>query len=535
MSKRVIALALDAMSPVLFDRLVADRARFPHMSRLLREGAYGHLHKSSGVPSENSWSTFLVGATPQQSGERGHLTYDPAGYIYKELPAYANRKLPPFYSLDRTRRLALFDVPLTNIEPSVNGLQIFGWGAEENQFVRVASPAGLFEEIVARHGNHPTYSGMNARQVAGEAAGDTHSFRNPSMYDLPALMSLQAAMTGGVRQRTAIVRDLLARGPWDMFLAVYAEMHIIGHLLWHLDMPHPLHRHFETFGAPGDALEQIFAALDAAVGETLEQVADDDYFVLFSPSGMKASRSDVLLLLMLPEFLYRWQTRSAALAEGDPHQPVPALAFHYLRHWKDEVWDLRTPAGERDLISPSTLEQQRDPLDWNPTRWYQPMWPRMKAFALPTYSHGMIRINVRGRDGQGIVPPEDYDRVCSELSAALMRLVDARTGEPVVREVTRTRRHALQDDPDPGDLVVHWQEGDPIDAVQSPDIGRIGPVPYFRSGGHTSTGFCLVRGPGIAPGSSLPADAQVADLPATLLRLMGQDIPPYMEGRNLFG
>ena len=80
------------------------------------------------------------------------------------------------------------------------------------------------------------------------------------------------------------------------------------------------------------------------------------------------------------------------------------------------------------------------PIGHQPPIWYQPAWPRMRAFALPTYSDGFVRVNVLGREAHGLVAASDYEAVCDELTRALHDLVDARSGAPIVKEVVRTRR-----------------------------------------------------------------------------------------------
>jgi hypothetical protein len=103
------------------------------------------------------------------------------------------------------------------------------------------------------------------------------------------------------------------------------------------------------------------------------------------------------------------------------------------------------------------------------------------------------------------VAASDYEAVCDELTRALHDLVDARSGAPIVKDVIRTRGSALEQRsslPDP-DLIVLWWAG-AVDVVDSPSLGRIGPVPFPRTGTHLSTGFLLATGPGIAPGRRPP-------------------------------
>src|SRR5204863_10171478 len=60
-------------------------------------------------------------------------------------------------------------------------------------------------------------------------------------------------------------------------------------------------------------------------------------------------------------------------------------------------------------------------VDWSGTRVYCPSAPGSG-----------LRVNLRGREAEGIVAPEDYDRVCEEVRARLLTSVDPKTGRHVV-------------------------------------------------------------------------------------------------------
>jgi len=60
----------------------------------------------------------------------------------------------------------------------------------------------------------------------------------------------------------------------------------------------------------------------------------------------------------------------------------------------------------------------------------------------------------------------------------------------MVQRIIRTRQYATERDRClDADLVVVWQEEHATDVVDSPDLGRIGPVPHHRTGSHRSNGF----------------------------------------------
>jgi hypothetical protein len=280
---------------------------------------------------------------------------------------------------------------------------------------------------------------------------------------------------------------------------------------------------------------------------------ENAYVLLFAVHGMGANLTDLLSMMLLPEVLYRFNfPGKVALGAGDINQPVPPIITKKIRNgWSAEVWGkiyepnplkkfwhtwthkkfLRN--GKHGLLSPYPLLDEQVELGWMPARWYSSLWPKMKAFALPAYADGHIRINLQERDRDGIVAPTEYDSVCEQLTEVLYRLKDGRSGQPLVKQVVRTRNSPLDRNPklpEP-DLIVVWQEI-PTDVVDSPDVGRIGPITYNRPGGHRERGFLMAVGPGIEPGSNL-TNGRAVDLGATILNLMGAEIPSHFDGKPL--
>src|SRR6185503_5559956 len=120
-----------------------------------------------------------------------------------------------------------------------------------------------------------------------------------------------------------------------------------------------------------------------------------------------------------------------------------------------------------------------------------------RAFSLPTDQYGWIRVNLIGRESQGIVPPGDYGRLCTELEQMLLSLT-SETREPLVHDVIRTAADAASARGNPlPDLVVHWR-----DAAFSPVLKIKGSkvpaqmVSKKSTGQHTTPGFCIYRGNG---------------------------------------
>lgn len=534
MTDPVVVIGLDAAEPSLVERGMASGA-LPVLAGLRAQGAYGRLEHFDHYRAETPWTTFLTGVAPARTGYWTPLRLREGTYDVVDVAAYDFAEYPPFYRLGDRRRVAVFDVPQARIVDDVNGVQVLGWGAHSPQTPSRSAPAGLLDELTRRHGAHPTL--LQDEAPVGDARG---------------LARLAAGLAAGIDRRAAVCRDLLAREPWDLFVTVFGETHSVQHYLWHLHDPeHPLHPPRPA----RDPVLDVFQRVDRAIGEILAGAPARRRVVVFATHGMEANSMDLPSMLFLPELLYRLSFPGRrgihATDAGTPLPPPRALLDP--RPWVQGVWRHRhDPSRVRAWVRRrvprllSRLDRLMPPgvgpvsyaacpvLGYQPAMWYRPLWPAMRAFALPSYSEGYVRLNLAGREPAGLVAPAEYGRVCDELTAHLHQLTDARSGKPLVRRVIRTRsgRDARDGGRGPdADLVVTW-ESLATDTVESPAAGRLGPFPFSRTGSHRHEGFLLASGPGISAGRRLPR-GHTLDLAPTILDLVGAPRAVHHEGRPL--
>ena len=542
MNKKVIAIGLDAADPELLETWMAQ-GYLKNLKRLREEGAYGRLTNLQYYKAETPWTTFLTGCLPQKTGYWAPFKFYEGSYNVKEVQAYDFTEYQPFYALGDDYRVAVFDMPQSKLSDQVNGLQVLAWGAHSPQTPSHSLPDPLYDSLNARYGKHPALHRDH---------GD--------WWDQAYLNRLRTNMAKGIERRIQICRDWLKQEQWDLFLTIFGEPHSAGHDFWYLSQPdHPLYP-YKPKSWTADPMLETFEAVDNAIGEILYDVSEDAYVVVFAAHGSGNNTTDVSSMLFLPEFLYRFSFPGQVMfAAGKSGAPAPPMATSPKRKtWTGEIWQRKHDhnplkrflrrqlpskfhryldqifgVSSEDVISPEQLRAQGQSLFWQPTMWYSPLWPKMKAFALPSFSEGYIRINLQGREPDGIVNPSEYDALCEELTQQLQKLTNARTGEPIVKQVVRTRQSASAQDPKlpEADLVVIWQE-QPADVVDHPEFGRIGPVPYRRTGSHRGRGFLTVRGPNIEAGSTLP-EGHGVDLAPTILELMDAPIPDYFDGKPL--
>ena len=306
---------------------------------------------------------------------------------------------------------------------------------------------------------------------------------------------------------------------WDLGIVVVSELHSAIEALWHgVDPSHPLHRH-PSAQVAGEGVIEVYKAVDRLVG-TLATSFEDRDMIVFSMHGMGPNQSDVPSMLLLPELLYRLQFGSPFFQGSGEWQIMPNGMPIV---GESDRWQIKTPdpsglfgraarSLERSIskrmshLTPRSKraagEARKTNMTWMPAARYQPFWPKMTAFALPSYYDGSIRLNLRGRESGGLVPLDAYDSECRRIIGVLEACRDPLTGEGVVDHIERDGR----DDPvglhsSQGDMVVVWK-GAPL-ALDHPNTGRIGPVPYRRTGGHTGLhGMAYLKSRAISPGTS---------------------------------
>jgi len=519
----VVAIGLDAADHALVEKWCAA-GHLPNLQRLRERGSRCSLHHIDFYSDETPWTNFLTGSTPCTTEFWGPFEFSPETYRVKADP-YAFDAHLPFYAHAGDRSVCVFDVPhCPRLFDAVKGVQVLGWGAHAAMGPMQSSPPELVGELVERYGRHTG--------LAIEYAG---SWLQPDYLE-----RLRSALLESIERKTRICLDLLDRQEWDLFLAVFSEPHFALHKFWHLSDPgHPLHALTAT--ADRDPLRDVYCALDSMIGSIAERIPEEADLLVFSVHGSEGNVADLHSLVYLPELLHRYSFggRGYLCRAQDPGAPLPPVRTSTERDdWLRAVWN-QTATSKTSLVTmrqwPAAtrlLPRVLGKLWWQPLLWMRHRWPRMKAFALPTFGDGYVRINLAGRERRGLVPESEYESVCDEISEMLTALRNPRNGEPVVKEVVRTRSDPRARGPRPpdADLVVVWGQP-PADMVESPTLGRLGPLPFRETGGHRPEGFLIACGDGIAAGRELER-REVVDLAPSLLSRMGLSPPPEMEGKS---
>jgi predicted AlkP superfamily phosphohydrolase/phosphomutase len=147
-----------------------------------------------------------------------------------------------------------------------------------------------------------------------------------------------------------------------------------------------------------------------------------------------------------------------------------------------------------------------------------------------------LYVNLKGREGRGIVPPGQVPELAARLTRELQSLTDPETGrKPVVRVYARDALYSGELTPEMPEMLVGYAPGFRCSAPSV--LGATGKEildmnPWAWSGDH-SMDRDHVPGSLFSSREVARPDPNIVDLPVTILDFFGIEKPPQMVGRSL--
>jgi len=281
------------------------------------------------------------------------------------------------------------------------------------------------------------------------------------------------------QKRFRVAERLLETRPWDLFFMVEIGTDRLHHGFWRFSDPE--HRLYEPGNRFENAMFDYYRALDHKIARLLRHADDDTAVLVVSDHGAKRIDGGICVNEWLRENGY-------LVLKEEPAEPKP--------------------------LRPEDVD-----------------WARTTAWGEGGY-YCRLSLNVAGREPEGIVAPEDFDRVRAELKEKLEALGDER-GKPIGTVVYRPEELYDEATGIPPDLLVYF--GD----LYWRSIGLVGTGSvriYDNDTGpddanHAREGLYLVAGDGVTAGPG--EDREIRDIAPTLLTLLGEHVPAEMEGRSI--
>jgi predicted AlkP superfamily phosphohydrolase/phosphomutase len=464
---RVLGIGMDAAQGPYVRELI-DRGELPGLAALLERGSWSRVKSPAYIGSGTVWPTFASGTEPWEHGYQSEWSWHPEQMRVQK----HTRKFEPFWRpLDEQGvSVGVVDVPFLEPAPLSHGFELSEWGSHERAFGHISSsPPELAARVLREPGRHP---------FASEPPQD------PEGMSTGRLTRIAEGARRGIQMRGELGRRLLQEHEPDLLLLVFSELHHAGHVLWHTAEPESPIYAGKSLADARPRMIELYKEFDAQVEALAEAAGDRARIVVFSLHGMRPGYG-------IPGFVAEslehqgiaervdWSSGSlgqrARSAFGTFKQRMPAPARRLYRRF--------APASVSWALAGPTMVP---PWDWSRTR----------AFTLNSDQHAWLRINLKGRERDGIVPPSAYEETCREVEEMLGTLRDA-AGNRLIEGVVRLDQHEGGPPHHLPDLVAHWTTAayaDPVRVAGTPIVAT--PATRRLLGRHDVHGFCISAGNG---------------------------------------
>jgi len=503
-SPRVLVIGIDGATFDLIDRWI-EQGRLPNLSRLIRDGVRGPLRSTVIPNSFPAWTSCVTGVNPAKHGIfKPLIRKDIHSYGMQVLSSRDVREKCLWQILsEHGKRVGVVNVPPFYPAMPVNGFFIGGMLSPglESDFTY---PSGLIQEIIAH---------------TGEYIIDIKSKTGPKE-------KMRDDLLRSVVKRSEAARYLMRKQDWDFFMIVFTETDRVQHYFWaDMDPTHPAHDP-QRAARLGSAIFDVYNQVDKAVGELLQEIDSNTQVIIVSDHGFGPQPFSF--------YINRWlQERGLLHLRGrqELSQQLKAIAREALAF--ANLLDLAKQGRER-LRSNSNHNHAGELNGLNFKRSVIDDliacidWPRTLVYSLVPRG---IRINLRGREPQGIVEPgRQYDELREHIKRELTQLKYPETGERVFETVLFREEclfgPMLKFAPD---IITVMSIGVPSCSIDSESLFEIN---RGATGSHTEYGVFIAAGAGIKQGERI-SGASIMDITPTALYSMRVPLGENMDGKVL--
>jgi predicted AlkP superfamily phosphohydrolase/phosphomutase len=456
----LVTISLEAPASPLLEQLIKD-SRLPHLAALQQEGevldlippfldgsVYATLYTGQHLSEHGIYSLFTWSA-PEQ---RLRLSYDLIS------PDTLFRKLD-----QAGKRVLAIDPPEHPLQELTNGV--------------VVSGCQFRSRVHLAKWSRPRSVGEDLSKLLGMTPRGEETFGQPSERHL---LHLRKVLIEAPGRLALAVEQLLDMKSTDVLWVHMAAIHLAGHQLWEPSSVDLIGRSSAGGNLLRESLVDVYLAADTALGRIIRSLPDNADIMVFWPKGMgpETCRSD-LLAEMLKRILDPGSSANRS-SGGDTLTRLRAIVPTSLR---TKVADA-LPDWLSLQVTARLATIGKD-------------WGKVRAFSLPSDGPGLIRLNIRGRERDGVVPESQAQALSDEIAEGLRTFSDI-DGRECISSIERPGDYLP-----PGskldwlpDLVIRWSHLQAINlrGVTSPVYGTVlrEGAGSGRSGNHIPAAHAII-------------------------------------------
>ncbi len=498
---RMLVIGLDGATYNVIDPLLKE-GKLPNIQAIIENGFHGVLKSTIPPASIPAWPSFITGVNPGKHGCYDFMKRDSPEQTFGRPVTSKDIYSKSLWKMmnEKGKRCIAINVTGTYPPEEIDGVILSG----------MLTPTG--KDFV-----HPIELQPEIEELKFRIFADKEAFSKSDQFIYDDLMDLETK-----RKDTAL--HLMKTQDWDFFMVMFFGTDAISHKLWG--------REHQTL---------FYQKIDGYIAELRDEAGEDINVVIMSDHGFGELRKVISINKWLHDqglLGYKHvdleETREFTIKKKLRRK----IKFHKRVAHKLGLTqeNLSAKFGKVEFIrkifnkmplrvrrSLKALPQSNLAIDLSKTKAY------FSAFW--TAEVQSININLKGRDPQGIVEPEEYEQLRDDIIKKMRELKDPETDELIFESVFKREEiytgPYVKDAPDivtlinPGYKMSNTLKGSQVVMPLASPEGK-----------HEYRGIIMGAGPDINAGVKLD-DSVIYDLVPTILHNYGIAVPEEMDGRVL--
>ncbi len=510
MTTRVLIIGLDGAEWSVIQPLLAEGG-LPNLQKLIEQGAFGPLNSTTPPMTLPSWSSMLTGCYPGTHGIFDFVHRDSrSGNWELEFTNSTHRRVPTIHEWLSLcgKRVASIAVPTTWPPSPVNGVMVSGFDSPVSTGIdgSFCYPQDLYAEIQTRFG------GLHFADFQESAVGEGW------------LEEARTLLLKEIARKQEIGQWLLEREDWDCFMLLFGESDTASHHFWRFFDPQSPRFDPQAPTELRQTIHDVYQRLDLAVGRLMES-ADAEVVCICSDHGFGGAGD---YALFLNQFL---ASKGWLISKEGGSQSMGRVL-----DWTRRVALNWVPSGAQGRLFRLLPQRLKSSLE-SRTRFGHIDFEKTVAVSDEMNYAATIRLNTSGmsiKEEKSIIADIRRDLLSWEVDgqhpvADVWYRDEIYQGEEVYRAPELI-------------LELNLREGysytllPSLRANSNETWRRLTPAEYQggkglgMNGSHRQHGVFIVSGKNVRPQR---VEADMADIAPTLLYLLDEVIPSYMEGKIL--
>jgi len=488
--ERVLIIGLDGARLDIIKKWI-DEGALPHLKKIIEHGISGNLRTVFPPHSMLAWTSFMTGTNPGKHGIYNIQLQTPGTYELRVPNATMVKSKTIFRALsEHGFTVASINIPMTYPPQKVNGAVVSCWLTPPG--AKYTYPPELQKEL-----------DRIGYKIQPSALHKTEKDFEKDVYD-------------ATEKRFEALKMILEKYDWSLAAVLdTGTEHMHHNYASFLDKEHPDYRDGQE-----DVVKKYYSFVGGKIGEIIEflqtryeRKGDSVHVFIISDHGFGPSYGKIYLNNVLKKYgWFKEKKRFSATGRIFEFLESSGIANRLRNLLKVGFFDMMP-----DFVKKKIEIGRAGSVDAD--------WTNTKAYC--TGILGDIRINLVGREPEGIVTAEEYEKLRDEIIEKIKN--DEDIGKYVAGVYKREELYTGPEVKTIPDLYVDFNKCC-TSSPKTPDNEFMGK--RTDAGYHTMDGIIIVKGPNIKEGVEIK-DAELIDIAPTVMSLLGLEPEKGMDGKVL--